>query len=411
MASTQVDPSAPLPPTPLPYQRELVQLLKSEEPALWQWFASAQARPEQAEAVRLELLKSTYRLEPASQPPLQAFAEEVLAAYGLKVPITFYQAQTGGGMNAALAYVPGEIHLVLTGPVATVLSEAELKALLGHELAHYLLFQEWGGEFLVATDLLRSLSNDAGAAPAHLESARLFNLYAEVFADRGAFFITGDAQAAVSTLIKMETGLTEVSADSYLRQAEEIFCKSQVQANQLTHPEPYIRARALWLWSRQGEEALAEIEKIIEGRLALERLDLLGQRKIAATTRRLLRCLLDASWFQSEAVLGHARLFFDDFVPDNQAGEEQALAGEVQNSDPSLQDYYCYVLLDFASVDADLGEVALARALLLSQTLGLGDRFTEVAMKELGLAKKQFTKMAREAAELVARANETSRQA
>ena len=43
----------------------------------------------------------------------------------------------------------------------------------------------------------------------------------------------------------METGLSEVSAESYLRQADEIFSAGRTQANQLTHPEPYIRARAL----------------------------------------------------------------------------------------------------------------------------------------------------------------------
>ena len=56
----------------------------------------------------------------------------------------------------------------------------------------------------------------------------------------------------MSTLVKMTTGLTEVDADSYVRQAEEIFSKDSVQANQLTHPESYIRARALMLWAEKA---------------------------------------------------------------------------------------------------------------------------------------------------------------
>ncbi len=87
-------------------------------------------------------------------------------------------------------------------------------------------------------------------------------------------------------LIKIETGLNEVSAESYLRQAEEIFAKSNVQAEQISHPEPYIRARALRLWADRGNEAHAEIERMIEGGLNLHRLDLLGQKRAAELTRR-----------------------------------------------------------------------------------------------------------------------------
>ena len=232
-------------PEPLRYHREIVDYLKTEEPDLWQWFASTGRRAEQAEAVRLDLLKSTYRLDRETHPKLYDFAVEISEAYARPAPVTFYQAQTGAGMNAALAYLPGEPHVILSGPVLNVLSDAELRAVLGHELAHFLLFEQEGGEFLVAAELLRALCNDHEAAPAFVESARLFNLYTEVFADRGAWAVTGDLAVSVAALIKMETGLQEVSAESYLRQAEEIFSKSRVQANQLTHPEPYIRARAL----------------------------------------------------------------------------------------------------------------------------------------------------------------------
>lgn len=408
MESTQAKPPAGTRPSPLPYQQEMVRFLKSEERELWKWFSSSRTQPEHAEAIRLELLKSTYRLEPTTQPRLYALADEVLASFGLEVPVTFYQAQTGSGMNAGLAYVPQEVHLVLTGPILTALSETELHALLGHELAHYLLFQEWDREFFVASELLHALQNDAGAASAHLESARLFRLYAEVFADRGSLAVTGDVQCTVAALLKTETGLTEVSADSYLRQADEIFSKGGVQANQPTHPESYIRARALALWAERGDQALGEIERMIEGPLCLGRLDLLGQKKVAETTRRLLAQLLGPRWFQSEPILAHARLFFDDFVVGNGTLDEPALAGELQSGDAALQDYYCYVLLDFATVDRDLAEVALAAALVLSKRLGLSEAFSEIALKELALSKKQLARIEREADETLAKANEAA---
>ena len=95
--------------------------LKKEEPELWQWFSSNRVRQEHAEAVRLDLLKSTYRLEAASQPQLYGLAEEVLGKLQLEAPVTFYQAQSGGGLNAALAYLPGEVHIIFVGSVLNAL--------------------------------------------------------------------------------------------------------------------------------------------------------------------------------------------------------------------------------------------------------------------------------------------------
>ncbi|MBI3408997.1 MAG: M48 family metalloprotease [Planctomycetes bacterium] len=396
---------------PLPYQWAIVRYLKSEESDLWSWFCSTRRRDEQAEAVRLDLLKSTYRLESASHPELYGLAEDIRTRYGLCVPITFYQAQTGGGMNASLAYLPKEAHIILTGPVTRLLSQAEQQAMLAHELAHFLLYEQWEGEFLIATELLHALCNDAAAAPSHLETARLFRLYTEVFADCAAYGVTGDAAPVIATLIKLETGLSEVSAESYLRQAEEIFSKSRVQANQLTHPESYIRARALKLWAERGPQAASDIERMVEGPPALERLDLLGQTKIATSTGRMLRLLLTPPWFQTEPVLAHARLFFNDFRLQPNPADEPTLIDEIGASDAALQDYYCYVMLDFVTVDRDLGDAALAAALVLSRRLKLQSRFATIAVKELSLGKKQFGKIEREAEEVLAKTNEAARKA
>src|SRR5258708_1202599 len=133
------DASSPRVPLPLSYHKAIVTYLKTEEPDLWKWFGSGKARTEQADTIRLDLLKSTYRIEAGTQPRLDGGGEEVLARYDLNVPVTFYQAQTGNGMNASLAYLPGEPHIVLSGPVLTALADVELRAVLGHELAHFLL--------------------------------------------------------------------------------------------------------------------------------------------------------------------------------------------------------------------------------------------------------------------------------
>jgi hypothetical protein len=391
-------------PEPLPFHAEMVRHLKHEEAGLWKWFSSSSNRLHQADAVRLELLKSTYRIEAATHPKLYAMATEVLQQYGLECPITFYQAQSAGGMNAALAFVPQEVHVVFAGPVLSALSEAELRAVVGHEVAHFVFYRAWDGDYLAAADLLRALSQDPQATPVHQESLRLFDLYTEVFADRGALFCAGDTSVAITALLKVGTGLSEVSAESYLRQAEEIFSASREPANDFTHPEPYIRARALKLWASGGADVRPEIERMIQGAWSMERLDLVRQRRLSAATRRLLQEFLEPAWLRSDAVLAHARLFFADFGSEEPA-KPPATPGFLELLDcaePSLHDYFCYVLLDFVTVDRDATEPALAAALLLCRRAGLAKRFGEIAVKELGLAKKQFAKLERDAEAIVA---------
>ena len=54
---------------------------------------------------------------------------------------------------------------------------------------------------------------------------------------------------------------------------------------------------------------------MLEGRPALGNLDLLRQRTVAGLTRRLIDVLLSRRWIQTEPVLAHARLFFEDYMP------------------------------------------------------------------------------------------------
>ena len=390
-------------PSPLPYHRAMVEHLRSSEPALWKWFATSPQRTTEADAIRLDLLKSTYRLDPASQPRLHELAESVRERMQLSCDIKLYQSQSGSEMNAALAYLPSEAHIIFSGPLANVLSEKELQAVLGHELGHFLLFNEGEGDFLVAGDLLRSLAIDPVSGNAASESARLFNLWTEIFADRWACHIADDVTVAIAALLKTSTGLAEVNAESYLRQAEEIFAKSNEKTDNISHPEPYIRARALRLWVEKGDDAQPEIDRMIGGGMSLQRLDLLGQKQAATFTRQLLQALLTPVWFRSEMVMAHASRFFADFAIDAQAPIIESLKQEIDRGDATLSDYVCYVMLDFVAVDRELGEPAVAAAIVLARRLGVDKRFAELVQKELGLGKKAFSRIERDAESILAK--------
>ena len=64
---------------PLPYHVDLRDYLKSQERELWNWFASARAQADYTENLRMDLLKSTYRLDAESHPELYQGVEEAKA--------------------------------------------------------------------------------------------------------------------------------------------------------------------------------------------------------------------------------------------------------------------------------------------------------------------------------------------
>jgi Peptidase family M48 len=128
-------PQLPLP--PLPYHVGVADYLQRREAEIWKWCSTDRLRAEQSESVRLDLLKATYRMERETGPALYAAADEVAGRLGLDAPVTLYQSQSNSGLNASLAYVSGEVHVVLRGPVTDRLTPVELRCVLGHELAHY----------------------------------------------------------------------------------------------------------------------------------------------------------------------------------------------------------------------------------------------------------------------------------
>ncbi|KPZ10131.1 Uncharacterized protein ALO40_04342 [Pseudomonas syringae pv. viburni] len=124
--------------TPLPYHQQVVDYLKTSEPAVWNWASSLGVRQEHAQDVRAQLLRDTYRLSPETHPDAYQACETALRRLHIQAPATLYQAGDGA-MNASLHYLAGEAHVVFYGPILERLDAQELLALLGHELAHYRL--------------------------------------------------------------------------------------------------------------------------------------------------------------------------------------------------------------------------------------------------------------------------------
>jgi len=290
---------------------------------------------------------------------------------------------------------------VFSGAVLSLLTPEETKSVISHELAHYHLWQRDGGEFHVADRLLSAVAQDPRAASSHEQSARHYQLYTEIFADRGSLCVTGDLQSVIAGLVKVETGLSQVSATSYLKQAEEIFVNGHVAAEGVAHPESFIRARSLALWQEKGVDSAPELTAMIEGPPSLESLDLAGQRRLTLATRRLIEHLLKPKWFQTPAVIAQAKLYFENF---SVSTIDSAQLANLKSPDNATREYFCYVLLDFTKADPELDEVPLAAALELSRQLDMDAQFEKLAARELKMKVRDVRRIKEQAAELLAKA-------
>jgi hypothetical protein len=395
--------NSPPPLSPLPYHREVRDYLKNEEPELWNWFNSARAKENYAEELRLSLLKSTYRLTPEAHPALYASCAEAAKALGFDLPVTLYQAQSDASANAGIHVLPTEAHIIFFGSISTLLSPTEMSALLGHELAHHLFWQATNEDFLIADRLLHAVTRDPNAKPAHRETARRFRLHTEILADRGAALVAQNLATTVGFLVKITTGLSQVDGVSYLAQADEIFSKSKVKTEELSHPETYIRAHALSLWTKHGEKADSDIQALICGPSEIEQLDLISQQKLLQLTRRFLGQLLRPHWFQTDRTLAHAKLFFPEFRASTE--DDAALIEDVSSSKLLLKDYFAYLLLDFAKLDPELEDVSLAQTLRWAEQLGITTHFEKLVSKELGVKAREIVQLKPRVADLLALAD------
>lgn len=388
---------------------DLEEYLKSEAADLWNWFSSHKARTDSSDAVRLELLKSAYRVDRIDASQTYQLADAVAQNMGLTAPITLYQAQdNNSGLNASLAWLPEEAHVVLHGPVLALLSSGETSALLAHEFAHHELYTIDNGAGLVLEQVLSAMMSDAAAGSSHERSWRSHRLQTELHCDRRAAEVTGNINDCVCALVKLETGLQDVSAEAYLAQADEVLSDTAQHSKGsagITHPEMFIRAKALQLWQTDPDTADAVIQELVDGSLQLQQLDLLQQQSMQQLTRDFLRCFLHTRWLQTDVMFGHVKRFFADFEWTETTPDNDQLDTQLAACDGELKNYFCFVLLDFVTYDADLEEAPLAAAFVFADTYGLTDEFRTLAATELKFGKRAFQKLQTEAQKIVQQAD------
>ena len=405
---------------PLAYHMEIAARLEALEPRGWAAFERAAVQPpavpslaaegeEVAAADDLEqqLLRHAYRMEPEAHPRVHEAARRAGEALAVSVPITIYQLEGASQANAALAYRPGEAVVALSGNMLSLLSDDELVACFGHELAHHRLWSGTASRLLITDRFLGALSIDAATPPYYLETSRRYNLATELYADRGSLLACGSLAVTVSSLVKGATGLADVDPAAYLRQARD--AHPERGAGGHTHPETVLRAWALERWvDGDGEEA---VQTLLAPGLDIERLDLVDRERLESLTRRLVMDTVAPEWMQTEAVTGHARQFLVDVstsakrswlgrAKGRPAGAPAASVGTRVPDEASKETrtFLAYVLLDLATVDPDLDDEALVECLAVAREAGIEKAFDDVAKKELGVKPRTWESLGHRAA-------------
>ncbi len=377
---------------PLPYHSRLVEHLKRFEPEVWSWASSLAAHEQHVQDMRANLLRETYRLTPDSHPAAYAALAVAMTKLEITASATLYQVGAEA-MNAALVYLPGEVHLLFYGPVLERLGEDELIALLGHELSHYRLWSMDGGDYYTASRVLDHTLADPGASASHLNTARLYGLYTEVYADRGAAFVSGDPGPAISTLVKVQTGIQAVDSAAYLAQAEELERGGSRLSAAHSHPETYLRAQAVDKWVRNDDGLDQWLRKSLQGPLSMSKLDLVDQAQLERLTRSFVARFVEQEPMRSALVMTLVKRYFPDWSEEETMADLEAITADV--ADDSVRDYLGFVMLDQALADPDLRDHALVEAMRVALTLGRLEAFQETLKREGGLPKREIDGLAR----------------
>jgi Zn-dependent protease with chaperone function len=364
----------------------------AQQTKTWDFFAAVKTREDQLAQYKTELLKNTYKFDTTADAGIYEKVNKAKIKLGLEqLPVTVYQAQYTDEMNASIVFLNNEAHIVFSGRITQLLNDDELLAILAHELTHIKLYTMLQGELEIVERIIMAIAGNYHSDAAYYETARLYRLYTEIFCDRGAYTVVEDTAPVITSLVKIATGLDKVSAASYCKQADEIFSTADgVKAATVSHPENFIRARAIQLWHEKKEAAEADILAMIEGNTDLDQLDVFRQKELSLLTQQFIQLFLQPAWFRSTLVNNLATQYFAGFSFDDTITPDEQFIDAITKAHVSIKDYLAYVMLDFALVDGSLEQTPFGWAFQFADELQLTAVFEAVVKKELQLSDKKL---------------------
>jgi hypothetical protein len=365
-----------------PYISAVAQELSSRYPDLWAWFSDTGRVREQSEELRQDLLRNTYRLSAEAHPELAAAVDDAAERIGVIVPVELYQGQGGSEANAGLIFVPDRAIIVFAGPLIEQLSPLQLRAVLGHELAHFHLWTVLEHSHLIAHRLLDALVAET-QDPVFLETSRRLSLQTELFCDHGALLAARDLHAAVEALVVATTSFRGVSGAAFIAQAEEVLHRA---SGEVSHPETHIRARSLALLASEELDKYALIDVALAPENDIANLDLLGRSAISDATRAALYSFCANRKMCTDDVLVQTRKFF----PDSDFSRPVVQPANLKQGElpEATKRYLTYILLDIATADNNLLPASLSHAYVCAEQFDGQAIFAELLKTELKMTQK-----------------------
>jgi hypothetical protein len=374
---------------PFPFHHKLRDHFKSQD-KIWSWFLKQKTNQMEIESFKTDLLKNAYRLDLESNVEIYKILEIAKEKLGVLMPITLYQAQNIDLNNGSIVMFENEAHLIFSGAITKLLNDNELLALFGHELSHIHLYSRENKDFEVTSNIINAIANEPSAELYYHETARLFQLFTELYCDFGGLKATGNIQDMITTLVKINTGLENVSAESYLKQADEIIKRIESGSSGVSHPEIYIRAKALQLLHENYDENISKVETLVFGRMDLHRLHIFSKKEVYEITKSLVDLIIKPKWMQSEYAKVLYKQYFKNDPPKLDWVITETFKAYFSDIHENTKNYFAYVMYDFAMYDHDLTEPALGRILDLAEQLGLEESLEAIIKKEQKLSEKAF---------------------
>jgi hypothetical protein len=390
-----------------PYHDAVLKYFQQHEKVRWGAFHDPVVASDRESRMQLQLRKSARRLQLVDALP---WLYNVVNSAQLGSPVACYLAATEQQLQVAAVPLLDQPRLIFTGPVLEMLTQEEVLALVAGELARLQFWQQQGGEYLSARQLLGELVEEKQVPRSHELTFHRFQLCTDLLADQSALRSSGNAETVVSAMIKcrpLPASIGEsLDAASLLEQAQSLWATADPQAMSASQRGMLLRIATLQQSVEGAGFEIAELESKVTASQNVNELDLLQQVELMNLTRQLICCMVEPAWMQTPAILSYARSYFPDLRDDELVTSSdlqlEQLATRVQQYPESMQDYFCFILLDFVSADRDLKEAPLALALRWTEHLGVTERFREITQRELRLRKMQIAEIVREREQILA---------
>ncbi len=211
---------------------------------------------------RRRLLTGALRVQRGMVPKLERAFDDCARILGFTAPVELF-IKADSGYGAFMMRSPtGPLALGVTSKLVEGFNDAELRHVIGHELAHAVF--DHNALPMPLTALVEDMAGAIVSRPRQLELF-LWCRAAELSVDRAGLICAGDVDAAVSAFLKLSSGLDgslfgTLDHAAYVAQAESIASapvarlRPREDDNSIeafsTHPYPPLRLKAMLLYAR-----------------------------------------------------------------------------------------------------------------------------------------------------------------